>query len=499
MAKCRIGYAVDIDQYSRTVLRRYVVGTVRFTVLREGARAMSLNTRHRVGEKPKETWRRRRGNLLSCLFAVLGLSSGFVPLKVAYAIPPFARQTGLECNACHTVYPQLTPFGRQFKLNGYTMGEAPLYKKLGAWLQGSFTHTDKDQTDDAAPDFGKNDNFAFDDASLFYGGTVVGKVGAFLQGTYDGIGKVWTWDNMDVRYADNANVGGGQLVYGVTLNNNPGVQDLWNTMPAWAFPFDGSGLAPTPAASPLIEGTLGQIAAGGSVYGMWNSQFYAELGAYHTLARGAIDTLADSADGAPKSDGVAPYWRFVWEPDVGANSLSLGTFGIHAALFPDADQTSLSDSYTDVGVDSQYQYFGERFDVTTRVSFVQEFQDLSGSAAIGSADQASNQLHKINASGTCTYDKTVSGTFGIAHTWGNSDAAFYGTPSGSPDSTALTVQGDWLPLNKSPWSVYPWFNPRFTAQYVHYFQFDGSVDNVDGAGRQASDNDTLFLLATLTL
>src|SRR5437660_11142657 len=36
-------------------------------------------------------------------------------------IPSFSRQTGLACNQCHTTFPQLTAFGRRFKLNGYTL------------------------------------------------------------------------------------------------------------------------------------------------------------------------------------------------------------------------------------------------------------------------------------------------------------------------------------------------------------------------------------------
>ena len=39
----------------------------------------------------------------------------------ALAVPSFARQTGLPCQACHTTFPELTPFGRTFKLNGYTL------------------------------------------------------------------------------------------------------------------------------------------------------------------------------------------------------------------------------------------------------------------------------------------------------------------------------------------------------------------------------------------
>lgn len=40
----------------------------------------------------------------------------------AYAIPSFTRQTGMQCATCHTVFPELTAFGRQFKLRGYALG-----------------------------------------------------------------------------------------------------------------------------------------------------------------------------------------------------------------------------------------------------------------------------------------------------------------------------------------------------------------------------------------
>jgi len=85
------------------------------------------------------------------------------------------------------------------------------------------------------------------------------------------------------------------------------------------------------------------------------------------------------------------------------------------------------------------------------------------------------------------YDNTVGLTAGLTHIWGAPDAAFYGTPTGSPNSTAITLQADWLPLANSPFSFYTWFDPRFSTQYIHYFQFDGN-------GGSPNDNDTLFLL-----
>ncbi|SJM93673.1 hypothetical protein [Crenothrix polyspora] len=50
-------------------------------------------------------------------------------------------------------------------------------------ITGSFTNTNKDATDIPAG-FDANNNFTFDEASLFYAGKVYGKVGAFIQGTY---------------------------------------------------------------------------------------------------------------------------------------------------------------------------------------------------------------------------------------------------------------------------------------------------------------------------
>jgi hypothetical protein len=41
----------------------------------------------------------------------------------ARAVPSFAQQTGQPCHSCHVggFGPQLTPFGRAFKLGGYTL------------------------------------------------------------------------------------------------------------------------------------------------------------------------------------------------------------------------------------------------------------------------------------------------------------------------------------------------------------------------------------------
>src|ERR1700732_1214132 len=57
----------------------------------------------------------RRAWILQLLLG-LGLAA-----PMAQAVPSFARQTGMACEACHTVFPELTHFGRIFKANAYTL------------------------------------------------------------------------------------------------------------------------------------------------------------------------------------------------------------------------------------------------------------------------------------------------------------------------------------------------------------------------------------------
>src|ERR1700758_1424846 len=49
----------------------------------------------------------------------------FLQVPTASAIPSYARQTGFPCKSCHYMPPELTPLGRTFKLNGYTMAGKP--------------------------------------------------------------------------------------------------------------------------------------------------------------------------------------------------------------------------------------------------------------------------------------------------------------------------------------------------------------------------------------
>src|SRR5665213_805340 len=76
----------------------------------------------------------------------------------ALAVPSFAAQTGQPCNACHVggFGPQLTAFGRNFKLRGYTTRAVKFNVPLAAFATASYVRTQKAQPASPAPSFGAN-------------------------------------------------------------------------------------------------------------------------------------------------------------------------------------------------------------------------------------------------------------------------------------------------------------------------------------------------------
>src|ERR1700674_2627851 len=175
------------------------------------------------------------------LLAVITLGGAMTP---SGAVPSFARQTGMACSACHTVFPELTPFGREFKLNGYVLDNIKQVTgidtsarqtlainslpPISLSLQVSYTRTGA-----ALPDsqltgaFAKNGDLLFpQQVSLFYAGKIADGLGAFIQLTYDGAGDHFGFHNTDLRFAHHFSFGGSSdnshdVILGVTLNNNP--------------------------------------------------------------------------------------------------------------------------------------------------------------------------------------------------------------------------------------------------------------------------------------
>ena len=418
------------------------------------------------------------------------------PWSDARAVPSFARQTGMACNACHTAYPALNAFGREFKLNGYIFpGGDTKFPPLAAVVQPSFTHTRKSQPGGAAPHFDDNDNPALSQASVFYGGKIVGNLGAFSQFTYDGVARRFAIDNTDIRYADTATIAGSDFVYGLTLNNNPTVQDLWNTTPAWGYPFASSPLAPGPAASTLVEGSLAQQVIGLGGYTRWNRLVYAEITGYRTMSQRSQSVLGIDPGGEDQIHGVAPYWRVALEHDFGDSNLAVGTFGLAAQTFPGRNDSMGTDHRLDLGFDAQWEYSVQPHNLGVYARWIHERADWTASNPLGNADSLHDTLDSFSANLSYLYDLTYGFDLSFASITGSTDATLYGSRTGKPDTRSIDVQLDYLPFNKDGGpSFWAWFNPKFIVQYTMYSEFDGARTNIDGNGGNASDNNTLYVL-----
>jgi hypothetical protein len=453
----------------------------------------------------------------SALFALV--------LPSAWAVPSYARQTGMACSTCHTVFPELTPFGREFKLNGYVLDNMKQIKgitfersetmslntipPLSLMAQISYTHTSTALPDSSSITgaLAQDGEASFpQQVSFFYAGKIAEGLGSFVQLTYSGPGDHFGLDNTDIRYAYHTSFDPAaqqDVIFGVTLNNNPTVQDPWNSTPAWGYPFAGSATAPTPITSAKLDsgaGAIGQNSAGLGGYMWFDHSVYAELTMYTGAKVGGTHPLDSSQ--APLAHGIAPYWRLAYEKRWGQNSLSVGTFGIRAGIRPAATVPGSTttppqnvplgpaDKYTDYGLDSQYQYISDDHLVSAFGTYFHEKQNLDASFKYGLSANPSNTLNTEKLALQYYYRRKIGGSVGIFNTTGSTDTGLYapaavtGSASGSPSSRGYVFELNYVPF----------LNVKLQVQYVAYSKFNGGGGNYDGSGRNASDNNTLYLL-----
>lgn len=433
-----------------------------------------------------------------------GLGVTLFPHSAA-ALPSFSRQTGDDCAACHIggYGPQLTPHGIQFKLTAYSDGKAPSWLvPLSAQLVGSYTNTAKGQDGGAAPHYSDNGNLSLDMASAYVAGKLADGAGVFSQFTWSEPGQTLSWDMLDLRWAHTFRHDGADTIVGLSLNNAPALQDPWNTLPAQGFPYVSSMLTPGYFGEPVLAGTFDNQVLGLTGYLQWHDWVYLEAGAYRGLPARFLSDVGIK-DGQVIMGNTAPYWRAGISHSFHHQYASVGLVGFYPAIRPDPGSTAL-DRYHDIGVDASYQFLGtRRHTFTANARFLYEKQNLYASYAAGNAANASDSLHELNLNLSYYFRNTYGVSVGEFTTSGTPDSALYapapisGSLSGRPDSTGTIFQLDYTPWGKETSWLAPWANLRLGLQYTLYSRFNGAHDNYDGAGRNAADNNTLFLfLAT---
>lgn len=396
---------------------------------------------------------------------------------LAQAVPSFARQTGQPCAMCHVggFGPQLTDYGIQFKLGGYTTTKGGDWTPpVAAMVMAGLTHTSKSQ--DASTLDGHsltgslkgNDNLTLDQVSLFLSGRISDHVGIFSQLTYDGIAQHTSIDNVDLRAATTTQIGGHMTVLGVSLNNNPGVQDPFNTLPAWAFPYISSNVAPGPSAATILDEAFGQKATGLVGYAQLDGMWYAELGTYRmqtpTLQKDFGIAAADRDAGALRSP---LYARLAARKSFESSSLEAGVVLFKTGYQPDravADTTFIRD----VGVDASYRWTAGNGNTATLLGNV--IRETQAGAA----------LTEYTVNGSWFWDKDYGAT-----------VQRFGVNAPGLASRGTRLQLDWTPFGKTPPSGGIDANLRVGLQLTAYDKLDGA------GGSAASDANSVFLFAWL--
>jgi len=469
----------------------------------------------------------------------MALAASLAPMS-AQALPAFARQTGQNCVSCHAggQFPELTPYGRLFKLTGYTMGARALpLAVMGVIGDAKVANTSK--SDNPGADFQKNGQPVLSSASLFIAGKVTDNIGLFSQISYDNYATQDAngnfhghsgADNVDLRFADRFIDAKSDLIYGLSLNNNPSVTDPWNTAAAWMqyVPVaDSLGSHQfTDASTPFPSFDAGSTAlAGVNAYAYWNKTYYGELGLYGT-AKGIVRPLSW---GTPTADlqhlkGLNPYWRLAYTRELGASNFMVGATGMLAHTYDLGSDTSDSNnlsSIKNIGLDAQYQYLLDPHTVTVQVAYMREKQIHSANAMAaapapyfladgtpGAAPKSSDTDNVLRLKASYIYQAKYGGSLAFFNKTGSTNTLnqtsgydssgqittsdpnetgitsqrVSGNLSGNPATRGMTYEAFWTPLQ----------NVRVGLQYTAYSKFNGASSNYDGFGRNASDNNTLY-------
>ena len=358
--------------------------------------------------------------------ALLAVSAG-----PAEALPSYARQTGQPCAACHTAFPELTPFGRRFKIGGYTLqgGDWQGPPIAAMYMARLHPHEFAVRGRPARP-------------------------------------RACTPTTISSPSRSRASSPAASSATSARSSRSPAIRSAarsGSTRPTSATPTRSSCSArtrsgastPTTRRPSKTPGTRRRPGAG------HRSPRPSRRPSGRRRPTSRTDTARSSAAPAPTSSGttcctplhrlqrasgarrcrrlnvgnsttdavtnVAPYWRVALEPHWGDHYLMVGTFGMYGQVVPGRQYGFGTDNYLDVGFDSQYQYDGDQYSVTVKLTDIMEWQKLNATYALSNSSNLSNTLNSFKANASFVWDHTYSIGLGYFNVTGSSDCNLYGS------------------------------------------------------------------------
>ncbi|HVY22483.1 MAG TPA: hypothetical protein VG962_03950, partial [Steroidobacteraceae bacterium] len=335
-----------------------------------------------------------------------------------------------------------------------------------------------------------------DQGSIYVAGRIVKHLGILAQAVYEDFDHKVHLGDFDLRYGRQVLLHGTSIEWGASLNNNPTVQDLWDSTPAHHEPYVQPHWAPKPVALPVIEGDLTYRVLGVSAHALFDKHYFVELGDYRKLSRDVLKKSGNYSATQTTIGGSIPYWRGAVQFNAGRHYFSGGVFGLRATFRPDKSYYE-ADVYIDDGVDLNYQFI-DKDDNALSVSamWLRERRSLTASSLAGISDSDTNKLITRRLNVTYAYYRTLN----LSATWfdvrGNPNALLYPSSMSanhSPATRGYIAQVEYAPFGQRDSLAHPWLNFSAGLEQIAYQQFAGAKINYDGAGRDAANNDTTVL------
>ena len=445
------------------------------------------------------------------VYGALGLLSlaVFAP-KSSFAIPSFARQTGLACDVCHTVFPHLTPFGREFKLHGYTYDYSALIKMVrdaakkraaeeggmpdlvinkipmvsvriaGVWANqdgGSVVPhgqiTDGQNVFSQPAGYPTNDTFNLvKDDSLYIAGEITPHLGAWVEiGGWNDNGNAATLAGYDaILNGGDHTVDNKNFTYGLSFENVVGFDDVGQAGPGnWGVPL----MNPLSTHNTLFDPFNGTPIEGVEAYAMLgdftNGGIYGNIGLYapstgNDEGTPPAPTVGRIAGGSGYNwEGAKHVDTYVnveyWLPGFKNIYSMIGAFGYFGQeKMENASSVQYSDNVNDYGLEAQAQYIGGK----NLVEFFGEVQKQHDSEFYGT-DQWTGISYSTNGTSVNRTGIALKADYYYKRTYGVYIKYMYANSSQVQD---LDYSGYIVGV-----SWYPWQNVNVRVEHMMWSKY----------------------------